>query len=134
MTTIRILLLGMPTMLRSIIRGITADQPGLEIVGEASQATEWSSLIREARPDVVIMEVTGAAGTDLARELLEEYPRVKVLGLSADGRRGVLHELRPHRVPLGELSPESLIEAIRRSTHRTRTGLPPDPSGLGSQG
>ena len=24
-----------------------------------------------------------------------------------------LHELRPHRVPLGEVSPESLVEALR---------------------
>jgi hypothetical protein len=35
------------------------------------------------------------------------------MGVSADGRSACLYELRPHRVPLGDLSAQGLVEAIR---------------------
>jgi hypothetical protein len=35
------------------------------------------------------------------------------LGIVSDGQRGYLHALRPYKRALGELSPESLLAAIR---------------------
>jgi hypothetical protein len=52
------------------------------------------------------------------RRLLDDHPRLKVLALEGDGRSGSIWELRPHRIPLGELSPRRLVQAINE-VHRT---------------
>jgi hypothetical protein len=43
------------------------------------------------------------------------------LALEGDGRSAAMYELQPHAVPLGNVSTEGLIEAIR-STARPRDG------------
>ena len=44
-------------------------------------------------------------------------PRISVLVIAASGRTAAMYELRPHRMPLGEVTPAGLIAAIRRSAH-----------------
>ena len=48
--------------------------------------------------------------------LLYERPRLKILTISADGRYGFLHKLMPEVMPLGEVSPGVLVEAIRSTS------------------
>jgi hypothetical protein len=38
---------------------------------------------------------------------------VRAIEVRSDGRESVLYELRPHRVPLGEISSETLVRTIR---------------------
>ena len=45
--------------------------------------------------------------------LLGRCHAMRILEISADARQVTLHELRPQRVPLGELAPATLIAAIR---------------------
>jgi hypothetical protein len=52
-----------------------------------------------------------------------QNPRLKVLAISDDGKTGALHEMRPHRIPLGAMSAESLCDAIRG---RAREEFPGD--------
>jgi hypothetical protein len=42
-------------------------------------------------------------------------PSTRVLAITLAGGRGHLYELRPHRVPLGDVSPQGLLDAIRRA-------------------
>ena len=43
----------------------------------------------------------------VASHLLSQHPTVKVLGLTADGRHGLLYELRPRLTPIREVGPPS---------------------------
>lgn len=113
----RVLLLGMPTMLRQILRRIAADAPDLDVVAELPDVELDSPDVLTAEPDVVI------AGTDRATEeavagLFHQRHAPRVLGISADGRQAILYEMRPHRVPLGELAPTTLIAAVRGDRRR----------------
>ena len=112
MKPIRVLLLGMPTMLRQIVRRIAEEAPELEVVAEMPDAELDSAEVLGAEPDVVI---TGAdrASQDAVTNLLCRRRAVRLLGISADARRVTLYELRPQRVPLGELAPATLVNAIR---------------------
>lgn len=108
----RVLLLGMPTMLGQILRRIAADAPELDVVAELPDVELDSPEVLTAEPDVVI------AGADRATEeavasLLYQRRGLRVLGISADGRHGILYEMRPHRILLGELAPATLIAAVR---------------------
>jgi hypothetical protein len=109
---IRVLLLGMPTMLREIVRRIAEDAPGLDVIAELPDANIDSPEILRAEPDVVI---TGAdrISEDAVTNLLRRRHAIRILGISADARQVALHELRPQRVPLGELAPAMLVAAIR---------------------
>jgi len=42
-----------------------------------------------------------------------------VLVVSADGRETALFELRPQRTPLGEVSPQTIVDAIRGACRAT---------------
>ena len=109
-----IVLLGMPGMLRQILREIAAGEPGLVVVAELPNAELDSPGILAAGADVVV------AGADLASEqavtrLLCRPRPVQVLGISADGHDAFLYEMRPHRVLLGELSPATLVNVLSRA-------------------
>jgi chemotaxis response regulator CheB len=99
-------------MLRQIVRRIAEDAPELDVVAELPDASLDSPEVLRAEPDVVI---TGAdrMSEDAVTNLLRRRHPMRILGISADARQVTLHELRPQRVPLGELAPATLIAAIR---------------------
>jgi hypothetical protein len=113
MMTTRLMLLGMPAMLRQLLVRIVAQVPDIEIVAEWPDDDLRSPRALETLADFVVVDSDRAPMEDVAALLLARC-RSKVLGLSSDGRRAFLHELRPHRVPLGELSPAALVDVIRK--------------------
>jgi len=99
-------------MLRQIVLRIAEDSPELDVVAELPDARLDSPEILRAEPDVVI---TGAdrISEDAVTDLLRRRHAIRILGISADARQVTLYELRPQRVPLGELAPATLVAAIR---------------------
>lgn len=118
MVSIRILLADLPQMLRSIIRDIVEGQPDMEIVGELAGQTGAPAMVEQTGARFVIVRHTGLDPPDIFGELLACRPPTRVLAIADEGRAGILYELRPHRIPIGELSAASLVAVIR--------GGPPD--------
>jgi len=109
---IRVLLVDLQRMLREIVATIVGAEPDLELVGEVANPEALVAHTERTRPDLVI------AGSDpaLARltyQLLDDFPRLRILEVDVDGDRGFLYELYPQRKKLGELSPESLLAVAR---------------------
>lgn len=119
MGTSRIAIVGMPTMLRQLVRETVAELPDVELVAELP---EWdlhaAARVGSAAAADLYLVAAEQAGADDVAELLYAGRRPKVLAVSSDGRRAFLYELRPHRRPLGELSPAGLIAVIRQSAQR----------------
>ena len=64
------------------------DRSGYEIVGQAGDATELLSLVREHEPGLVIVDIrmpptNTVEGLDAARAIREEFPSIGILVLSA---------------------------------------------------
>ncbi len=98
-------------MLREIIERAVAGQPDMEIVDELPREDMLSEALTRAGANVMI---SAGEHDDVAlQRLLEELPSLKVLVVSADGRDTALYELRPTRTPLGEVSPQTIVDAIR---------------------
>jgi DNA-binding NarL/FixJ family response regulator len=108
----RIALVELPRIMREIIERAVADQPDMEIVGELPAST-----LPEALDGAGVDVVISGTNYDCAslRELLDERPRLKVLAVADDGRDAFLFELRPTRTPLGEVSPQNIVDAIRNA-------------------
>ena len=107
----RILLIDMPRMLRETVRYVVACDPLLEVVAELDGVADFEAAARTYDPQVVITDPHGCDRAAIAR-LLDARPRIRVLTIEDDGRRGVLHRLAPEALPLGDLSRERLLEAL----------------------
>jgi chemotaxis response regulator CheB len=110
---IRLLLVQLPHFLEQVLERQIGDDPDLRIVARATRATEALVLIDEIDPDVVVIGTEGETVPALAGRALAAHPQLKLLAISTDGRAGFLYELRPHMVPLGELSAGRVIAAIK---------------------
>lgn len=99
--------------MREIIRDLLSDEPGLDLVAEAVADVDLSGLVNATRADVLVMSLPDAELSDAASRVLELHPRVRLLGVVADGRDAILYELRPHHRSLGDVSPDALVAALR---------------------
>jgi DNA-binding NarL/FixJ family response regulator len=116
--TIRVLLVDDHAVLRAGLRALLEAEPGMEVVGEAGTGEEGVMKAGQARPDVVVMDLSmpGMGGLEATRQIaaLEQGMRVLVL---------TMHGEEEHLLPVLEAggsgyvhkrsADEELIEAIR---------------------
>lgn len=68
-------------LVRTGIIRLLSDVRGIEIVAEASSGEEAINIIRQHKPDVVLMDVNmpGIGGFEATRKLIQMYPDLKVV-------------------------------------------------------
>jgi DNA-binding NarL/FixJ family response regulator len=111
---IKILVFGSSRLLREVVVDILAEAPEIDVVTEVPEPEQLTARAGATSPDCVIASLEDADLSTLLPHLLLRGPRMKVLALTDDGRTGFLYELRPERVPVGELSSETLLDVVRR--------------------
>jgi DNA-binding NarL/FixJ family response regulator len=82
--TVRVVLADDERMVRTALRVILDAEPDLEVVGEAATGAEAVSVVRQLRPDVVLMdvrmpEIDGIRATERILATLDEPPRIVVV-------------------------------------------------------
>ncbi len=79
----RILIVDSEPVIRSTLKTILQAE-GYEVVTEASAESAWTA-IQTAPPDVLIADIilTGRTGLDLAIDLVQAYPRCRIVLFSA---------------------------------------------------
>jgi DNA-binding NarL/FixJ family response regulator len=112
---IRIVLAELPRMLRDIVSEAIGRQSDMLIVGELDRCEEEPTSTGPDTFDVVIAGLENDSLDDRQIRLMQDHPRVKLLGITGDARRTFLFELRPHRIALGAASPDGLVAAIRQA-------------------
>ncbi|MEV7833046.1 response regulator transcription factor [Streptomyces subrutilus] len=82
--TVRILLVDDQPLVRSGLRVLMADDPGLEVVGEAATGAEAVRLARDVHPDVVVMDIRmpGMDGIEATRLITADRAATRVLMLT----------------------------------------------------
>jgi DNA-binding NarL/FixJ family response regulator len=112
---IRILLAEIPPMLSDIVRDTVANEGDMMVVGEFTERGALLEGLASGGADVVILGTSEPEEAAVPYRILATSPHIKVLMLEIRGRRAVIYELRPRRRPLGDVSPQRLVKAIRRN-------------------
>lgn len=118
-TPVRIVLADDEHMVRTALRVILDAEPGLEVVGEASTGAEAVSVVRELRPDVVLMdvrmpEIDGIRATEQILATLDPAPRIVVV-TTFENDAYVYEALRVGAAGflLKRAAAEDLVQAVR---------------------
>src|ERR1043166_7542208 len=114
---VQILLADDHTLMRQGLRRILEEQPGFEVVAEASSGIEAVEAARQFHPDVAVIDVAMKElnGIEAASQILKESPHTAVLMLSMySDERYVLRAVKvgARGYLLKNSAGEELIEAI----------------------
>lgn len=84
MNPIRVLLADDHALVRAGVRALLQSMANVQVVAEASNGREALELVKELRPDVVLMDISmeGLNGVDAAARIASEQPRTRVIMLS----------------------------------------------------
>lgn len=115
---LRILLIDDHQLFREGVKRILTMEPGFEVVAEGNDGEDVVDLVRQNKPDVVLMDINmpGTNGVDATKNLLKSFPNVRVLILSIhDDESYVTHVLKTGAAGylLKEMDTEALIEAVK---------------------
>ena len=115
--TIRVVIVDDHAVLRAGLEQLLAGQPDLEVVGTAASGGEAIELVREVRPDVVLMDLQmpGIDGVAATREIVaEKLADVLVLTSYSDAERivGAL-DAGATGYLLKDAEPEEVLTGIR---------------------
>lgn len=129
MEKIRILLADDHTILRSGIRSLLEDEPGLSVIGEAEDGRIAVSMACKLKPDVVIMDIAMPLlnGLEATRQIKIQCPGVKVLILSMHDNEEYIRQVLEAGAMgyiLKDAAARELISAIK-SVYRGEAVLSP---------
>jgi len=118
-----ILLVDDHRILREGLRSLLEKQSDMEIVGEAGEGRTALRLVRELRPDVVIMDVNMESmdGIDATRAITRERPGTRVLALSMYLRKTFVSAMFQSGAS-GYLLKESAFAEVVQAIHTVMAG------------
>ena len=115
---IRVLVADNHPILREGLTGLLAEEPDIDVVGQAGDGQEALELARRTSPQVVLMDITMPVlnGIDATRQIKAEMPQVRVIGLSMHEDQAMIsamYEAGADAYLVKNGPSEALVEAIR---------------------
>ena len=122
MQKIRVLVANRPRLMRDLVLATIAEQPDIEVVGEAEAESEVTELVERTRPDFLIMSLEDQdTQPALCGFLLGRYPQMKVLAIAAERNSTVFYwafvDIRSKSV---ETSEQGILGVLRHSVENPR--------------
>ena len=84
MGTIRVLIVDDHPIVRQGVRGVLANHPDIQVVGEADSASTLFSIVDSLKPDVILLDIRmpGQNGIEVTQRLKQDHPALKVIILT----------------------------------------------------
>ena len=131
MKQIKILIVDDHPMMREALRTALMEEPGLEVIGEASNGMEAIAMTSEIHPDVILMDLlmSGMDGLEATTRILAADANARVLVVtSLEDEEKILAAIQAGALGyFPKTAPRTfLLEAI----HKVADGIPYLPSGM----
>lgn len=86
---IRIILVDDHKLMRDGLHSLLDRQSGLEVIATAENGRTALQLVRKLKPDVVVMDISmpDMNGIEASRQILSEFPHIKIVALSMHSDR-----------------------------------------------
>ena len=122
MRKIRVLLADDHTVVREGLRALIQVEEDMEVVGEAENGRQAVALVRQATPDIVLMDVAMPLlnGLEATRQILKVAPSTRVLVLSSYGDDHCVEQMVQAGVAgylIKHTAANDLLKAIREVHH-----------------
>ena len=117
MNPIRVLLVDDHPIVRSGIHALLEKDEDIEIVGEATNGAETLEMADLVNPNIILldMELPDMQGTQVAQQIQQQHPQIKILALSAHDDPFYIKSLLEAGAAgylLKDEAPEMILEAI----------------------
>jgi two-component system response regulator NreC len=114
----RIILVDDHAITREGLRSLIEKQADMEVIGEAKDGRKAIEVVRETLPDIVITDITmlNLNGVDATRQIVREFPSVKVIALSIHSNRAFVVDMLKAGASgyvLKECTFDELVDAIQ---------------------
>ena len=132
--SIKIILADDHKIVRDGLRSLLEKHSGMEVIAEAADGRKALKLVRELKPDVIVMDITmpDLNGIEATRQITSGYPNVNVIALSVHSdKRFVLGMLQAGATGylLKDCAFEELADAFR-AVVESHTYLSPEISDI----
>jgi chemotaxis response regulator CheB len=114
--SIRVLVANRPRLLRELVLTTLAEQPDIEVVGQAAEEAEIPALIERTHPDFLfIAQEEPRRRPPLCDVLLRRHPQLRIIAVAPDQSRSVYYwaSFDIHASSF-EASEDSILETVRR--------------------
>lgn len=110
-------------IVRQGLRVLLEQQADFQVVGEAGDGLSALKMVGQLTPDIVIMDIgmPQMNGIDATRQLVAQYPEIKVIALSMHADGGFIHEILAAGA-MGYLLKESAYEELVNAIRTVLTG------------
>lgn len=112
---IRVVLGQLPALLGDILRATLSEHPDLEVFSDRSSETRVGAIVASTHADVAIIALPPGGRDRLADDLLHAYPRLTIVALAPNARAGCVYQLKTQVTPLLDVTPGSLLAAVREA-------------------
>lgn len=84
MNAVRVLIADDHALVRAGIRALVEKIEGIVVVGEAGKGIEVLDLVRELRPDLMLLDITmpDGGGFEVLEQVTKKYPEIKIIVLT----------------------------------------------------
>src|SRR3954447_25125583 len=122
---IRVLLCDDAEGFRALMRSSLADDPAIEVVGEAADGEEGVQATADLQPDVVLLDMSmpRLGGLQAIPKMRRHAPRTSIIGLSsfsAARMRGPSIEIGAHSYLEKGTEPDEIRQAIHGAAEQAR--------------
>jgi DNA-binding NarL/FixJ family response regulator len=122
--TFRVLMANQPKLMRELLVEMLADEPWIEIVGEASREAEIRELVQKTAPDLLVVTADKPGRRpEICDRLLQEYPALRIIAVAAHENYTVCYwaSLDIHADHV-ESSEEGFLSAVKNAAESTNSG------------
>jgi chemotaxis response regulator CheB len=114
MTRVRILLVGLPALLRDILSESLAREKDVDMLATAANREGLTTLVQRTRPDVLILGSLGSeAAASVVSGIHQVTPSILVIAISPKSDRATVFKPGSAPLEIADVSSDALLQTIR---------------------